>query len=214
LAKGTFADPSTELPAKSLAVVHLAALPALPVTLPVIGLVTVKLPSVPTDVNEEATTLLAKVVPVNVPASAAADMVISAVPSKLTPLIVLAVCNAVAVAALPVTLPAIGLVTVKLPSVPTDVNEEVTTLLAKVVPVSVPAAAGTVMFAEPSKLTPLIVLGVASVVAVPALPVTLPAIGLVTVKLPSVPTEVKEEFTKDAGNVVADELNPPNPAKV
>jgi len=94
------------------------------------------------------------------------------------------------------------------------VKLELTTLPAKVVPVKVPAAAGTVMFAEPSKLTPLIVLGVASVVAVPALPVTLPAIGLVTVKLPSVPTEVKEEFTKDAGNVVADELNPPNPAKV
>lgn len=43
---------------------------------------------------------------------------------------------------------------------------------ASVAPVSVPAAAVTVMFAVPSKDTPLIVLAVCSAVAVPALPVT------------------------------------------
>jgi hypothetical protein len=60
------------------------------------------------------------------------------------------------------------------PIVPTDVREDVTTVLFSVVPVSVPAAAVTVIFAVPSKLTPLIVLAVASFVAVSAFPVRLP----------------------------------------
>src|SRR5262245_21536091 len=56
-------------------------------------------------------------------------------------------------------------------SVPTLVSDELVTLEARVVPVSVPAAAGTVMFDVPSKLTPLMVRAVWSAVAVPALPV-------------------------------------------
>ena len=86
--------------------VAVAALPLVlaldPVTLPEIGFVTVRFASVPTLVKEDARTLLASVAPVSVPASAAT--VIAAVPSKFTPLIARAVCNAVAVAALPVVL--------------------------------------------------------------------------------------------------------------
>jgi hypothetical protein len=78
--------------------------------------------------------------------------------------------SVVTVAALPVTLPLIGFVTVKFPSVPTDVNEELTTLLASVVPVSVPAAAVTVMFEAPVKVTPLIWAPGESADAVAALP--------------------------------------------
>ena len=98
----------------------------------------------------------------------------------------------VAVAAFPVILPAIGLVTVRLARVPTEVNEEVTTVGFKAVPVNVLASATAVMsmFAVPSKLTPLIVLAVVSLVAVPAFPVTDPVIGAVTVKPVKVPTEV------------------------
>ncbi len=59
--------------------------------------------------------------PVNPDASATAVIVIFDVPSKDTPLIVLAVCSAVAVPALPVTLPLIGAVTAKPLNVPTDV---------------------------------------------------------------------------------------------
>ena len=59
-------------------------------------LVTFKLPSVPTEVKLEAVTPLASVFPERVPA--AAVTVISAVPSKLTPLMALAVAKAVAVA--------------------------------------------------------------------------------------------------------------------
>ena len=78
-------------------------LPLDPVTLPVIGLVTVSEPRVPTLVRLDAVTFDARVAPVSVPAAAAT--VIAAVPSKFTPLIARAVCNAVAVAALPVVLP-------------------------------------------------------------------------------------------------------------
>ena len=92
-----------------------------PVTLPLIGAVTVKPVKVPTLVNDEFTTFGASVVPDKVDASATEVMVIFDVPSKDTPLIVLAFCKAVAVAALPVTLPMIGAVTVKPLNVPTDV---------------------------------------------------------------------------------------------
>jgi hypothetical protein len=54
--------------------------------------------------------------------------------------------------------------------VPTVVREEVTTVDFRVFPDKVPAAAVTVTGAEPSKLTPLIALAVASAVAVSALP--------------------------------------------
>jgi hypothetical protein len=58
---------------------------------------------VPTEVKEELTTVELSVVPVNVPA--AAVIVIFDVPLKFVPLIVRAVCNAVAVDAFPRTLP-------------------------------------------------------------------------------------------------------------
>ena len=57
---------------------------------------------VPTLVKLEPVTVLGKLVPVNV--LALAVIVISALPSKATPLIFLAVANFVAVAALPVVL--------------------------------------------------------------------------------------------------------------
>jgi hypothetical protein len=78
------------------------AVPALPVTLPAIGLVTVKLVKVPTLVKLDPVTVDFKVVPVKVPASAVEVIVISPLPSNATPLMVLAVANLVAVAALPV----------------------------------------------------------------------------------------------------------------
>ena len=98
----------------------------------------------------------------------------------------------VAVAAFPVILPAIGLVTVKLANVPTEVSEDERTFDAKVAPVNVVASATAVMviLSVPSKGTPLMFLGVASLVAVPALPDTLPVIGAVTVKPDKVPSEV------------------------
>ena len=81
-------------------------LSAVPVTLPAIGLVTVKLVNVPTLVKPEAVTVDFKVVPVNVSAdatpAAADEIVISVLPSNATPLIFIAVANLVAVPALPV----------------------------------------------------------------------------------------------------------------
>ena len=73
--------------------------------LPAIGLVTVKLPKVPTEVKDEESTFEAKVAPVKVVASATAVMVILPVPSNGTPLMFLAVANAVAVLAFPVKAP-------------------------------------------------------------------------------------------------------------
>jgi hypothetical protein len=77
----------------------------------------------------------------------------------------------VTVAAFPVTEPEIGLVTVKLVSVPTDVRDELRMFAANVVPVRVPAVAVTVISAEPLNDTPLMLRAVASVVAVAAFPV-------------------------------------------
>lgn len=257
---------------------------ALPVMLPAIGLVTVKSVSVPTEVNEEFTTVDFKVVPINWFAYAAAVMSILAVPSKATPLIVRAVSSLVAVAALPVTLPAIGAVTVnpvKVPTeviagwaaavtvaadpvtlpvigavtvkpvnvpteviagwaavvtvpavvalvavvavaafpvilpaiglvtvrsvkVPTEVRDEFNIVDFKVLPINeLASAAGVMVISEvPSKGTPLIFLGVDSLVAVPAFPVTEPLIGLVTVRFDKVPTEVSDELTIEEFNVV------------
>jgi hypothetical protein len=62
-------------------------------------------------------------------------------------------------------------VAVRLAIVPSDVSEDAVTPDARVAPVSVPAAAVTVMSALPLKLTPLISRAVSNVVAVPALPV-------------------------------------------
>ena len=132
--------------------------------------------SVPTLVKLELTTLDASVVPVKV--SAFAVTVISTLPSNATPLIVFEAANLVAVAAfpvvepeLPVILPVIGAVTVKLAKVPTLVKLEPVTVDFNVVPVNVSAAAGAVISALPSKATPLIVFAVANLVAVAALPV-------------------------------------------
>ena len=98
-------------------------------------------------------------------------------PSKLTPPIVTAEANFVAVAALPVVL----------------------WLPAALTP-------GSVMSAVPLKLTPPILLAVASAVAVSALPVrspvTSPVIVPLTVKAVSVPTEVRELATTLEASVV------------
>ena len=90
-----------------------------------------------------------------------------------------AVISPVAVTA-PVTVNApvaVAPLTVKEVNVPTDVNEDAVTPDANVAPDRVPAAAVTVIAAEPSKFTPLIALAVANVVAVvavDALPVNVP----------------------------------------
>jgi hypothetical protein len=62
----------------------------------------------------------------------------------------------------------------RLESVPNEVREDAVTPEASVDPVRVPAAAVTVMAAEPSKFTPFIALAVARVVAVEAFPVRAP----------------------------------------
>ena len=155
--------------------VKLVAVEALPVTLPAIGALTVKFPNVPTLVKLEPVTVDFKVVPVNCSADAAAAIVISALPSKATPLMVFEAANLVAVpalpvvvvavpavAAFPVTLPAMGLVTVKLVKVPTLVKLEPVIFDFNVVPVncSADAAAAIVISTLPSNATPLIFLAV------------------------------------------------------
>ena len=114
----------------------------------------VRLLRVPTLVNEEFTTVELSVAPVSVPASAVTVM--SPVPSNATPLIFRAVCNLVAVPAFPVIDPFIGLVTVRLASVPTLVKDEDTTVAFRTVPVSVLESAVTVMLLVPSNATPFI----------------------------------------------------------
>ena len=155
---------------------NLVEVPALPVTLPTIGLVTVKLPKVPTLVKLEPMTVEFNAVPVNVPASA--GTVISVLPSKATPLIFFEADNLVEVPALPVTLPTIGLVTVKFVKVPTLVKLEPITVEFNAVPVNVPAAAGRVISAVPSNAIPLIFLAVANFVAVAALPTEAKSVAL------------------------------------
>ena len=78
-------------------------------------------------------------------------------------------------------------VTVRLVKSPSDVSELVTTELLSVIPVSVPAAAVTVIFAVPSKLVPFIVLAVARAVAVAELPVQDVATGAAHVSPPVFP---------------------------
>ena len=90
-----------------VAFVASVAVAALPVILPAIGLVTVKLANVPTLVKLEPVTVAFNIVPVNVPASDEAVMLISPLPSNATPFIVLAVANLVAVPALPVVVVAV-----------------------------------------------------------------------------------------------------------
>ena len=196
--------PSKGTPLIFFVAANFVAVAALPFILPAIGLVTVKLAKVPTLVKLEPVIVEFKVVPVKVPASAEAEIVISLLPSNGTPLIFLGAANFVAVAALPFTLPAIGLVTVKLVKVPTLVKLELVTVDFKVVPVKVPASAEAeiVISAVPSKGIPLIFFGADNFVAVEALPFTFPTIGLVTVKLFKVPTLVKLEPVIVEFNVV------------
>jgi hypothetical protein len=95
--------------------------PAFPVTLATIGLVTVRLPNVPTEVNDELTIAGFNVVPVKAAALAAVLIVISDEPSKATPFIFFGAASFVAVPAFPVIAPAIGAVTVNPVKVPTEV---------------------------------------------------------------------------------------------
>ena len=137
------------------------------------ALVAVRFPNVPTDVNDELTIFGLSVVPVKVLASM--SNVISVVPLKNTPLIFLPVCNAVAVPALPVIVPLIALVTARLVAVkfvitPTEVNEELTTLGASVVPVNELALISKVISVVPSNATPLMLRAVVSLAALATVP--------------------------------------------
>ena len=142
---------------------------ALPVILPTIVLDTVKFDNVPTLVKLEPVIVEFNVVPVKVPASVDAVIVISSLPSNATPFIFLAVANfvavlaapavaaviaLVAVAAFPVTLPTIEFITVKFANVPTLVKLEPVIVDFKVVPDNVLAsilfeAAGAFQIAFP-----------------------------------------------------------------
>ena len=82
--------------------VKLVAVAAFPVILPAMGLVTVKFANVPTLVKLEPVTVDLIVVPVHCSADAPVAIVISALPSNATPLMVFEAANLVAVAALPV----------------------------------------------------------------------------------------------------------------
>ena len=81
---------------------------------------------------------------------------------------------------------------VTLDKVPTLVKLDAVTPELSVLPVSVPAAAVTVIFPVPSKLVPFIVLAVSKAVAVAAFPVVEPEVPLVfPVTLPVIlPTNV------------------------
>jgi hypothetical protein len=78
----------------------------------------VRLVSVPTLVSDDATTGLFSVVPVSVDASATAVIVMLALPSNATPLMLRGVCSVIAVVALPDTPPVavISPVTVSAPA--------------------------------------------------------------------------------------------------
>ena len=108
---------------------------AVPVTLPEIALVTVKLVSVPTLVREEAVTPEARVVPVKVPAGAVPVMLMPAVPAEMLAAVIL-------VRLAPLTAPNDPL-QVPVVMVPTVVKEEAVTPEARVLPVKVPAGATT-----------------------------------------------------------------------
>ena len=77
----------------------------------------------------------------------------------------------------PVALMLVVPTTVRAPKVPTEVKEEPVTVELRVEPVNVPAAAVTVISAEPLNETPLMFRAVCNTVAVPALP---PMLRLVT----------------------------------
>jgi len=113
---------------------------------------------------------------------------------------------------------------VRLASVPTLVRDDETTDELRVVPVRVPAAAVTVIAAEPSKLTPLIARGVAKVVAVEALPVKAPTnevdvtddkpasvVALAPRLMSVVPTVTFELLSAELGMLVRAAPEPENP---
>jgi hypothetical protein len=115
---------------------------------------------------------------------------------------------AVTVAALPVIDPEIGAVTVSPDNVPTLVREDETTVDFKVVPVKVLASAVTVIGALPSKLTPLIALGVARVLAVAALPPIFSAVA-VPVKFVATPLDgVPSAGVTNVGDVSITNVEP------
>jgi hypothetical protein len=160
---------------------------------------------VPTLVKLEFTTDDFKVLPLKVPASAI--IVISALPSKGTPFIFLVAASFVAVPALPVIVVwSPVFVPDKLATalfanmlfVIAPLAMEVT--LPKLVTTPVKFALVTTVVALPILVT--IPVKFALVVTVAALPVTLPVMGLLTVKFVKVPTLVKLEFTTDDFKVV------------
>jgi hypothetical protein len=118
--------------------------------------------NVPTLVRLEDTTVAFNVVPVNVPAAA---VTVPDAPNAID--VPLTVTDEFARYAFAIALPCQTPVAI----VPTDVRDDPTTVAARDVPDNVPAAAVTVIAADPSKLTPLIARAVWSVVAVVALPV-------------------------------------------
>ena len=102
--------------------------------------------------------------------------VMLALPSKLTPFIVLAVANLVAVAELPDILPDIIELNVLIPPI----------VWFSVRLTALSSLTGTIIFAVPSNATPFIVLAVCSFVVVPAFPVTLPTISELNVLIPAI----------------------------
>jgi len=119
--------------------------------------------NVPTLVRLEDTTVAFNVVPVNVPAAA---VTVPDAPNAIG--VPFTVTDEFARYAFAIPVPCQTPVAI----VPTDVRDDPTTVAARDVPDNVPAAAVTVIAADPSKFTPLIARAVANVVAVVALPVS------------------------------------------
>jgi len=167
--------------------------PELPVTEPVIGLVTVRLASVPTLVSEELTMLEFRAVPArpvlaSMPVSdeplveqirlPPASIVVAKAPAAQS---VGLTARAVAVAALPLTEPVIVLVTARLVKKPLATREPVVAIspvrVSELAPrlklppetVKPPVAVATVMLAVPSKDTPPMVRAVVNEAAEPSM---------------------------------------------
>jgi hypothetical protein len=164
-------------PAEFELVIGCVAINDAPDTAPVL----VKLVRVPTLVKLEETILLASVVPVSDDAGATVDTVADPPSAIVVPLIVtLLFANAeFAIGVKPEPID-------PLVNIPTLVKLLDVTVELSPVPVSVNAAAGTVIATEPSKFTPLICVGVKNLDAVDEFPVTVPVKLPVTlpVKLP------------------------------
>ena len=174
-----FELPSKAIPFIFLAVVNLFAVLAVPDKVPVIT-PAVKLPLASLATIAFAVLALVAVVAVlltfpelvivaNLLSAIAADELISA--STILPV----KANLLYAIAVPLQVPLV--------IIPTLVKLEVTTLLAKVVPLNVLASAAIVIFELPLNATPLIFLEVAKIVAVLAFPVTSPV--TLPVKVPT-----------------------------